>query len=387
MAMGREDYSAAREFYSQALDIPGVPPDERAKTLGNRATCLLKLKYPQTALEDAEEACELAPELGKARYRLGCVQAECGDIKAAVASLEEACELLGEANAADVRQRIATVKAEGEAMIIAAVEAVVAAGGGAKDGPKARAAARLAKAEAAMTSAQFAVSAATRAKDRAQARLMRAASGTEAMDAAMAQEQVDDREQEEEAAEAALTEAAGIVNDAKTLKAEAAAFDDSTKAASALYASGKFDEAHDAFANLIDGAAALAEKKNKSGIDGLRAAEAMAALPALYGNRAACALQMAAHHESHLYDCLHDCDDAIAAVSAATEAAASSKDDADVAPPAPPPPFKIRARRVEVKRRIGMVDVAKEELDSLRAMASTEAEKSAVEFLAASFEE
>ena len=43
----------------------------------------------------------------------------------------------------------------------------------------------------------------------------------------------------------------------------------------------------------------------------LRAAEARAALPALYANRAACALQMASVHDSHLYDCLHDCDDAI----------------------------------------------------------------------------
>ena len=96
----------------------------------------------------------------------------------------------------------------------------MAAGGGAKTDQR-RAAARLAKAEAAMTSAQFSVGGNT-SKDRAQAGSMRAASGTEAMDAAMAQEQVDDREQRE-AAEAALTEAAGIVNDAKTLKAEASA--------------------------------------------------------------------------------------------------------------------------------------------------------------------
>lgn len=50
---------------SQALDVPAVPADERAKTLGNRAACLLALQRADLALVDAEEAVELTPDAGK----------------------------------------------------------------------------------------------------------------------------------------------------------------------------------------------------------------------------------------------------------------------------------------------------------------------------------
>ena len=40
LAMQKADPQAARQFYSQALDVPQVGDDERAKTLGNRSACL-----------------------------------------------------------------------------------------------------------------------------------------------------------------------------------------------------------------------------------------------------------------------------------------------------------------------------------------------------------
>ena len=208
----------------------------------------------------------------------------------------------------------------------------------------------------------------------------------------------------------AAAEAEADAETPRSLFDEATAFDSASKAASALYASGSFGEAADAFAALIDAATALSPLPTAGGSGGgkkaangkasgkaggkaggkahgslatIRQREACAALPALLSNRAACALQMAAHFDSHLTDCLGDCDDALRATAAATAQAAALADTPH-APPPPPPPFKIKLRRLEAHRRLGQGDKDYEkELTALRNMATSDAEKAAVEHVAA----
>ena len=72
--MQKQDLTAARAFYSEALEITQIADLERAKLLGNRSVCYTQLGYSDLAKADAEEAAELAPEWGKAHYRLGCLR-------------------------------------------------------------------------------------------------------------------------------------------------------------------------------------------------------------------------------------------------------------------------------------------------------------------------
>ena len=72
--MQKQDLTAARAFYSEALEITQILDLERAKLLGNRSVCYTQLGYSDLAKADAEEAAELAPEWGKAHYRLGCLR-------------------------------------------------------------------------------------------------------------------------------------------------------------------------------------------------------------------------------------------------------------------------------------------------------------------------
>ena len=72
--MQKHDLTAARAFYSEALEITQIADLERAKLLGNRSVCYTQLGYSDLAKADAEEAADLAPEWGKAHYRLGCLR-------------------------------------------------------------------------------------------------------------------------------------------------------------------------------------------------------------------------------------------------------------------------------------------------------------------------
>ena len=191
LAMQRGDLTAARSFYSEALDVPRVPFEERAKLLGNRAACLLALKRPDLAVADAEGAAELMPESGKAHYRLGCLQDEVGDGPGAIASLTRAVELLA---AADVASRLSAVKANEEAM----AEAVRSA-----DGPLAQAEAEAALAEARSNAAAAAEAMAARKAKRTAARVLEFASNPATREEAAAAQEASE-EQEDAASDAAI---------------------------------------------------------------------------------------------------------------------------------------------------------------------------------------
>ena len=403
-AMKNGDPTAAREFYSQALSVPSVPPDERAKLFGNRAACLLQLKRADLALIDAEEACDAMPGWGKAWYRLGCIMADVGDALGAISALDKAATLLGEGANGAVVERAKSVRAS----LDAAIEAAVAEAGGPVDGPKARAAARVCRAESASTAATAKAAAATRTVDRAQARLMEAASSPHGAQAAAAfQEIVDDEEEAATKAADTAAAAASTLKEAQTLRQEAEAFDAARAAAQALYASGQFAEACDAFASLIDAAVELAPPRPTAGSAAAKQApaklstlatarqrEAYAALPALYGNRAACALQMSNAHHSNLHDCVADCDAAITATAHAASLAEQADTAESDAPPPPLSPFKLKLRRIEARRRLLQhasvkgdggdgLSTLREEIAALKRIAASDAERTAVEHLEA----
>ena len=104
LAMQRRDLTAARSFYSEALEITQIVDEERAKLFGNRAACYVALGYHDLAREDAEQAAELLPEWGKAHYRLGCARDACGDVEGAIEAMRQAVELMPEA--AEVRDKL-----------------------------------------------------------------------------------------------------------------------------------------------------------------------------------------------------------------------------------------------------------------------------------------
>lgn len=409
-AMRNGDPTAAREFYTQALSVPSVPSDERAKLLGNRAACLTRLNRIDLALIDAEEACECKPDWGKAFYRLGCLRADATtnatvtvgsagehgggrdedgrDAAGAFTALETAASLLGDSANSAALDRAQALRESQEARRCNAV----AMAGGPVDGPKARAASRLWRADDDAASASAAVAAAARVLERTRATMIAIASGGDANAAAEAQEAVEAMEEAEEAARDRADAAADARRNARTLLDEATAFDAARVAAQAGYASGEFASASDAFAALIEAAEALAPSKPpkaptpapNGSLHALRVREARAALVALYGNRAACALRLGEVHSSHFHDAIIDCDAAIAATGRAADDAndAASAGEGD-APPVPPSTLKLRLRKLEARRRLGGVEAELgAELDELRQMAASDAERAAVEQLA-----
>lgn len=93
LAMKRGDMVAARAFYSEALQVPGVPDQVRAALLGNRTACLLALGHSSLALTDAEAAVELVPGWVKGHFRLSSARERLGDLAGALVAVQKAHEL------------------------------------------------------------------------------------------------------------------------------------------------------------------------------------------------------------------------------------------------------------------------------------------------------
>jgi hypothetical protein len=369
---------------SRAAHTPHVQP----VLLPSRADALLRA-HPQqpTPRTPSPSPCTCACALNAERsptplVRLGSMQDACADSLGAAASMRTALKLMGDD--AQVAAKLADV----ETRAADAVAAAAAAAGGPADGPRARAAARLCKAEAASTAAAAVAARASRAVERAEKQKNEFVMAGKAELMGAAQGEVDDAEAASEGAAEEAAAAAALVSDARTLVSDTALADEHTRAAAGLYAQGELEAAHGAFSQLIataTAAAAMAAAHGQaagSGIAAWRRAEACAALPALLSNRAACALQM---ESVAMSECLADCDAALAAhAAAAAAAAARSANGESDGPPPPPPPLKMRLRRLEVWRRLGhAADAVATELEELRQMAQSDKEKQAVEYAAA----
>ena len=71
-AMREDDLHGALELYTKALEVEGAAPEERLKTLGNRAACFLALGEHSSAATDARAALALSHMSAKNHHRLGC---------------------------------------------------------------------------------------------------------------------------------------------------------------------------------------------------------------------------------------------------------------------------------------------------------------------------
>lgn len=75
-AMREDDLHGALELYTKALEVEGAAPEERLKTLGNRAACFLALGEHSSAATDARAALALSHNnmymSAKNHHRLGC---------------------------------------------------------------------------------------------------------------------------------------------------------------------------------------------------------------------------------------------------------------------------------------------------------------------------
>ena len=393
LAMRNDDKAAARSFYTEALEVPGVRPDERAKLLGNRAACLLALRRPDLALADAEEAVELMPEWGKAVYRLGCLQDDNGDADAAAASLRRACELLP--GAADVGARLRQVEARQQKLLDDVQSA---------EGMAARLAAEAALREAEAVQAEVAHGSATRRHARAASAVQ-----TLAMNPAMREACAE----AQEAAEAAEEEAASRAIAAGKAKAEAASArkraedaaaglgdgggvgeeeeeEEEAKMAMAMFGAAKaaaaklvgqqsYAEAAEAFGKLIaqcskgGGKAAGA----KPGAKPLPAAFAARVLPGLLSNRAMCRLEA-----GEAEGCAADCEGALAAIAALQKGGKGAGGEEKEVLARRSLVFKVTLRKAEARRRLGQLQSVRAESAALTAMAATEDERMAAGYLA-----
>ena len=366
VAMRRQDLQAARSFYTEALDIPHVPPDERAKLLGNRAACYVALSRADLALEDAEEAAELLPDSGKALYRLGCLQDEHADLASAAASLSRAAALLPAA--AEIHARLAAVQAKLAAMGSAAANA---------EGWVARAEARAVEAEARAAAAAVVAAAASRALARAEGRLRRAASNPAWREAAVAcQELVDERESAAEGSNSAAARAKSEASAARQAAQSAASFEARKARATSCFAAGQLAEAREEFSGLVKSARTTLTTDDPTAAPPTAKAFAKAVLGSALSNRAACSLRL-----GDFGPCIRDCDAALEA-GAQDGAVVSSPELTDADVPPSPAKFKILMRRAEANWRFGQVDEAASDVAALRSLAASDAERAAVEYLA-----
>lgn len=102
--MGKKDYAAAIEKYTEALKIaPG-----NAIYLSNRAAAYSALGQPEKAAEDAEIATTLDPKYSKGWSRLGLARFDMGDYHAAREAYQKGIEAEGNGGSETLRRGLET---------------------------------------------------------------------------------------------------------------------------------------------------------------------------------------------------------------------------------------------------------------------------------------